>query len=89
MDSDSSSTFAGLMAGGFLLTILIFGLVVTALFVWLFWRVFEKAGYSGATGLLCLIPSVGPIVCMIILAFGTWPNERTAWGPPPTMPTPV
>lgn len=89
MDNDSSNAIASAMAGGFLLTFLVIGLAVTVLFVWLFWRVFAKAGYNPALGLLCLIPSVGWIVCMIILAFGTWPNER-----PPVMasavtPTPV
>ena len=55
--------------------IMIFVVALTIAFVWLFWRVFQKAGYPGALGLLCLIPSVGPIVCMAILAFGTWPIE--------------
>jgi heme/copper-type cytochrome/quinol oxidase subunit 2 len=59
-------------------TIVIVVLAVTVFFVWMFWRVFAKAGFSGALGLLCLIPSIGPLICLIILAFSTWPNERTA-----------
>lgn len=65
------------MAGAFL-TIGIFVLAFTIAFVWLFWRVFTKAGFNGALALLCLIPSVGWLVCMVILAFGEWPSQRVA-----------
>lgn len=89
MDKDASSAaLASAMAGGFFLGIIVLVVAFTALFVWLFWRVFEKAGYNGALGLLALIPSFGVIVCMVILAFGTWPNERTEAMPfasPPTL----
>ena len=59
-------------------TFLILFIAFTVFFVWLFWRVFAKAGFPGAMGLLCLIPSIGPLVCLLILAFATWPNERAA-----------
>ncbi len=69
-------------------TILIVALALTVLFIWMFWRVFVKAGFPGALGLLCLIPSVGFLVCLAILAFSTWPNERPmAPAVPGTMPT--
>lgn len=91
MDRNASGTaLASAMAGGFMLTFFIVLVAITVLFVWLFWRVFTRAGYNGALGLLCLIPSVGVIVCMIILAFGTWPNERVsvmAGSGPPLNPT--
>ena len=29
-----------------------------------------------ALALLCLVPGVGMIIVLCILAFGTWPNER-------------
>jgi hypothetical protein len=50
-------------------------LVVTALFVWLFWRIFVKAGMSGPIALLNIIPGVGFWICIFILAFSTWPIE--------------
>jgi uncharacterized membrane protein YhaH (DUF805 family) len=53
----------------------IFLLVVVAFTLWVYWRIFEKAGYSGALSLLNLVPGVGPLICMIILAFGRWPIE--------------
>ncbi len=76
MDHDTPNALAGLMAGGFVMTILLVTLAFSVFFVWLFWRVFTKAGYNGALGLLCLVPSIGVFVCMLILAFGTWPIEE-------------
>ncbi|MDP9024434.1 MAG: hypothetical protein M3N13_03525 [Candidatus Eremiobacteraeota bacterium] len=77
MDKNASSAaaLASAMAGTFVF-IAVTMLAVTAFCVWVFWRIFAKAGYNGALGLLCLIPSVGPLVCLLILAFGTWPNEQ-------------
>ncbi len=75
----------------------IFLLVVIAFTLWVYWRIFEKAGYSGALSLLNLVPGVGPLICVIILAFGRWPIEDRlaaalgggtppAPGPPPAPP---
>lgn len=61
------SAFIGIFA--------IVGIAFTALFVWMFWRIFVKAGFNGALSLLCLIPP-GQLICVAILAFSTWPNER-------------
>jgi hypothetical protein len=57
---------------------LVYGLVILALVafsIWVYWRIFAKAGYNGALSLLNFIPGVGPLICMIILAFGRWPIE--------------
>ena len=56
-------------------TVILVALVFMVLFVWMFWRIFVKAGMNGALGLLCLIPSIGLLVCLAILAFSTWPGE--------------
>jgi len=66
---------AGLMGlgCGFILLSLIVGVVLPIL---CFWRILSKAGYSCALALLCLVPGVGMIIVLCILAFGTWPNER-------------
>jgi uncharacterized membrane protein YhaH (DUF805 family) len=50
-------------------------LAIVAFTIWLYWRIFAKAGYSGALSLLNLVPGVGPLVCVVILAFGRWPIE--------------
>ena len=79
--SDMNTAQALAMFSAMMGTIVIVTLAFTVLFVWMFWRVFTKAGFSGALGLLCLIPSIGPIVCLVILAFSTWPNERATMAP--------
>ena len=42
------------------------------------WRICNRAGYSGAMSLLHLIPGVGTLIVMAILAFGTWPAGEAA-----------
>ena len=56
----------------FMAIIIIFSLAVTALTVWAFCRIFSKAGYHWALGLLMLVP-FGGIIVPLILAFGEWP----------------
>ncbi len=51
------------------------GLVILVLSIIISWRIFSKAGYSGALGLLMFIP-VANIVALFMLAFGTWPIYR-------------
>ena len=73
MDNNSAAT-ASFLAGFFLVyAVVLIGVVVFT--IWMYWRVFEKAGYSGALSLLNLIPGFGPLICMIVLAFGRWPIE--------------
>ncbi|HTX60469.1 MAG TPA: hypothetical protein VMH02_12445 [Verrucomicrobiae bacterium] len=76
MDSNSASdtAAAGLIAGGLIVYFCILAGFV-ALFIWLYWRIFTKAGYNGALSLLNLIPGVGSLITIIILAFGRWPVE--------------
>lgn len=50
-------------------------LIVAALVVLPFWRLFEKAGYSGWLGLLMLVPLVN-ILALYFLAFTDWPVQR-------------
>ena len=57
-------------------TFIIIGLGFLALSIWFFWRIFTKAGFNGALALLNLIPSFGFLICIIILAFSTWPIEQ-------------
>ncbi len=76
--ADQAAAQAMAMVGAMMGTIIIIALAFIALTVWLFWRIFAKAGFNGALGLLCLIPSVGFLICIIILAFGEWPNQRVA-----------
>jgi uncharacterized membrane protein YhaH (DUF805 family) len=51
----------------------IFVLAICVFSIYCYWRICAKAGYSGAMALLCLVPGVGAIILMCILAFGNWP----------------
>ena len=64
------------VAGGcFILFAVLMGLLISIFMVWLFCRIFSKAGYSWAFGLLILVP-FGQIIILLILAFGDWPALR-------------
>ena len=69
-------------------------LAIVAFTIWVYWRIFTKAGYNGAMSLLNLIPGVGQFISMLILAFGRWPIEDQldalrAVGPPAAAPPPA
>jgi uncharacterized membrane protein YhaH (DUF805 family) len=52
-----------------------FGLIMLLVFVFMifcYWKIFAKAGYSGALSLLMLVPLVNLIV-FIWFAFAQWP----------------
>jgi len=49
-----------------------FMLVFFAFMIYCFWRIFTKAGMAGPLSLLVLIPGVGSIVVLCILAFARW-----------------
>jgi len=57
--------------------IAIFVLLTVILQIFLWWRVFSKAGYSGAMGLIILVP-FGILIMLCILAFSNWPVLRVA-----------
>ncbi len=56
----------------FVLLVALFS-IVFAVIIW--WRICSKAGYSGALGLLMLVP-LANIILLLVLAFGTWPIEE-------------
>lgn len=41
----------------------------------IWWKIFAKAGYNGALGLLLFVPLVN-VIMLCILAFQEWPIER-------------
>jgi len=65
-----------LIAGGIGLVIaLAIALVSMLLGIIIWWKIFSKAGYSGALGLLMLLPLVN-LIMLLVLAFGQWPIHR-------------
>jgi hypothetical protein len=49
----------------------------------LLWIVFARTGKSGAWGLLALIPGIGLLIGVGILAFSVWPAPKAAPGAAP------
>ena len=56
----------------FMLFFLLIGLLVTLLMVWVYCRIFSKAGYCWALGLLMFVP-IANIIMLFVLAFADWP----------------
>jgi len=52
------------------------GLLLLIFAIYCHWRICAKAGYSGALSLIMLIPLIGPIILLLIIAFGNWPISR-------------
>jgi ABC-type spermidine/putrescine transport system permease subunit II len=53
---------------------IIIGIVLTILFVIPLWRIFQRAGMHPAMSLLAMLPLVGPVVVMAVLAWSDWPR---------------
>lgn len=76
MPNDNSGS--GAIAAFTGVTILVSLLIMVAIIVFsviIYWKIFSKAGYSGALGLLMFVP-IANIVVLCILAFGEWPIYR-------------
>ncbi len=50
-------------------------LIVTAVKILIYCRIFSNAGYCWALGLLMLIP-IANIIMLFVLAFGDWPVQK-------------
>lgn len=53
------------------------------------WIILKKAGFSPWLALLCIIPSLGTLVLLYVLAFAQWkvvPAPQAAWPPIPPLP---
>lgn len=73
----------------------IFMLIAIAIVIIPSWFICKKAGFSPWLSLLCLIPSLGTLVLLYILAFADWkvaPVTQAGWTPqspfPPQPPYP-
>src|SRR5437763_4225750 len=69
-DSSAAAVFSAITLG-----YCVFVLAIIAFMIFIFWRIFKKTGQNGAMSLIALIPGVGTIVVLCILAFSKWPIE--------------
>ena len=60
------------VAAGIGIVVLLFWLAFAVITIVAYCKIFSKAGYNWALGLLMLVPIVNLIV-MLVLAFGDWP----------------
>ncbi len=67
--------------GSFLLFgILLLHLLVALVLIIPTWRIFVRAGFSGALALSHLVPLIGSFIVMAVLAFSAWPNGEASPG---------
>ena len=59
----------------FIIFFILGALIVIAIKILLFCKIFSKAGYCWALGLLMLVPIVN-IVMLFVLAFADWPIQK-------------
>lgn len=74
-NDEAAAAAAGLVAFGCVFWIILM-LAFVAFPIFCFWKIFAKTGQNGALSLLCLIPGVGMVIVLCILAFGDWPVLR-------------
>ncbi len=68
------------ISAGFMAGMGIFYLAIVILFIVAYWKIWSKAGFSGAWSLLMLIPLVN-IIAFLYLAFAEWPVHRQLANP--------
>ncbi|HEU5227847.1 MAG TPA: hypothetical protein VFU49_08555 [Ktedonobacteraceae bacterium] len=73
MPNDTSAAVAAL--GTVSLIAGLIGLASIVFSIIIFWKIFSKAGYSGALSLLMLVP-IANLIMLCVLAFGEWPIYR-------------
>lgn len=66
-------------------SLFVFGVIVVHLLTALVliiptWRIFTRAGFSGALSLFHLVPLIGLFIVMAVLAFSDWPNGEASPG---------
>jgi hypothetical protein len=68
---DVAPVFIVMFVGFVLMAVLVAAIVKT----WIYCRVFSKAGYGWAWGLLTLVP-IANIIMPFVLALGDWPVQK-------------
>jgi len=93
---DQAAGMAALLGGG---TFLIFSLICLVILVGIYYLIIKKTGYNPWLSLLVLIPGLGGLIIIIMLAFTEWPIQRECrelrarlggggYAPPPYPPGP-
>ncbi|MCE5186651.1 MAG: hypothetical protein LLF76_11055 [Planctomycetaceae bacterium] len=75
MNSCGPEAVAPIWAGCVAIFAIVVGLCVLVITVLAFCKIFGKAGYPWALGLIVLVP-LGNIIMLLVLAFSEWPIQR-------------
>jgi hypothetical protein len=70
---DQAAGMAALLGSG---VVLIFALVFFVILVGIYYLIIKKTGYNPWMSLLILIPGLGGLIIIIMLAFTEWPAQR-------------
>ena len=68
---------AGVVAA-YLVFFAVFYIIAVVLVMVPTWFICKKAGFSQWLSLLCLLPSLGLLILLYVLAFAEWPSQRIA-----------
>jgi hypothetical protein len=88
LDQDQIQKLAPIIAS-FAGIVFIFMLIGIAIVLIPLWFICKKAGFSPWLSLLCLIPSLGILILLYVLAFSDWkvaPLAQAGWVPQPPYP---
>jgi uncharacterized membrane protein YhaH (DUF805 family) len=72
----TAGAIAAMLGGGFL----IFFLIILVVMVAIYYAIVKKTGMSPWLSLLVLVPGLGQLALLLILAFSEWPVQRAARG---------
>ena len=70
---DQAAGLAALLGGG---TFLLFGLICLVILLGIYYLIIKKTGYNPLLALLILIPGIGGLIIVVMLAFTEWPIQR-------------
>ena len=94
MDAQSQQNATDAITGlgiGFMIFAFVLVLALLVFTVFLLWRIFTKAGLSGALSLLIFVPFIGTLIVLCVLAFADWrviPAPSAVYLPPSYPPPP-
>jgi len=64
------------LSGTALIVTSVISLVIFIIYIIAWWKIFSKAGYSGALSLLLIFIPIANIIVFLMLAFGRWPIQK-------------
>lgn len=51
-------------------------IITAVILLYPMWRIFSRAGLAAPLSLIVLVPGLGSLICVAILAFSRWPSTE-------------